>query len=711
MSRCLCVVLSAVVLMSSSGIAQAQQASADDAAVSPAGTVDFGVRLNSISGDEARNQRYRDLRPGPTIDRLRYNRDEGTWVFSGGVDHAGYRDQRYFGEYRRAGKVRLNFLWDQIPQFNSAVTRTPYTSPSPGVFLIADTLQQGMEAGTIKLADVAAVATPFDLRSQRRVTALNFVYTATHNLDLKFDLKSTQRKGAQQWGIGFGFSNQFEVPAPLDHRTTDVGTALEWANARGMFRLGYDGSFFHNDIESLVVDNPLRFTNTTAATSQGRMALWPSSHSNTVNTAASIKFPARSQATGYVSVGTWSQNEPLIPFTTNPAITPIPLDRPTAEVQARVTAMNYVLSSHPRGDVSLTARFKRYDFDNRTPHFAVTNYVRTDQSVATSLLGGTEVLGYVRDNFDADASFTPRAVRFTAFRLGYAREEIDRTHRFVETTRENTLRASVDIAGNQYVSVRTGFEHSVRTGTGLDEEVLDEIGEQASLRQFDISNRNRNRVSTILQLTPFQQLGVSATIATGSDHRPDASFGLQHLDNRTYALGADYVPMDGTTVSVTYGYEDYKSRQMSRQASPGVQFSDPTRNWFTNGFDRVQTANAGADLLKLIPRTEIKLGYDFSRSRARYEYLLTADTTLPSVSQLPPLLNELQHGTFAAQYQVRKDVSIGMVYWYDRYKVEDFALGLSALSRIDISNGSMLLGNAYLPYSFHTVSLRMSYLW
>jgi MtrB/PioB family decaheme-associated outer membrane protein len=704
-------VLTAAVLLLPSSIAWAQQATAGEPAIATAGAVDFGVRLNSIAGDEARNQRYRDLRNGPTVDRLRYSRDAGTWVFSGGADHAGYRDQRYFGQYRRAGNIKLNFLWDEIPQFNSAVTSTPYTSPSPGVFLIADSLQQGMEAGTLKLSDVAAVAGPFDLRSRRRVAALNFVYTASRNLDLKFDLKSTQRKGQQQWGIGFGFNNQFEVPTPLDHRTLDLGTALEWANSRGMFRVGYDGSFFHNNVESLTVDNPMRFTDTTSLTSRGRMALWPSSHSNTVNTAGSIKFPAHSQATAYLSVGTWSQNEPLIPFTINTAITPIPLDRPTAEADARVTAMNYVVSSHPRNDVSFTARFKRYDFDNRTPHFAVTNYVRTDQAVAVSAIGGSEALGYIRDNLDVDASFTPRSVPFTAFRAGYAREEIDRTHRYVETTRENTLRGSVDFSGNPYVSLRAGVERSVRTGTGLDEEVLDDIGEQATLRQFDISNRNRNRVSAILQATPIQQLGLSATIATGSDHRPDAAFGLQHLDNRTYAFGADYVPMEGTSLSVNYGYEDYKTHQMSRQASAGAQFNDPTRNWFTNGLDRVHTVNAGADLLKLIPRTEVKVGYDLSRSRARYDYVLTPDTTLVAVSQLPDLLNDLRHGTLAAQYQLHKDVSIGIVYWYDHYKVEDFALGLSALPRIDVNTGSMLLGNPYLPYTFHTVSLRATYIW
>jgi len=269
----------------------------------------------------------------------------------------------------------------------------------------------------------------------------------------------------------------------------------------------------------------------------------------------------------------------------------------------------------------------------------------------------------------------------------------------------------VDLAGNQYVSLRAGFEHSERTGTGLDEQVLDEINEQASLRQFDISNRNRNRVSTILQVTPIQQLGLSATIATGSDHRPDAAFGLQHLDNRTYAFGFDYVPREGTSMGLTYGYEDYKSKQMSRQASPGIQFTDPTRNWFTNGADRVNNVNGNADLLTLIPKIELRFGYDFSRSRARYDYVLTQDTTLAAVTQLPAVLNELHHGAMDARYLLRKDVSIGLVYWYDRYKVEDFALDATALPKIDVNTGSILLGNPYLPYTFHTVSLRLNYLW
>jgi MtrB/PioB family decaheme-associated outer membrane protein len=673
------------------------------------GSVDFGARMFEVTGDRARDQRYRDLRSGPAIDRARYTKDQQIWMFTAGADHVGYRDQRYFANYERAGKVKTSFEWNQIPLFNSSTTSTPLVEASTGVFRLDDTLQQNIQSGSATLASVVPFAHTFDLRSQREIAAFRLNVTPTRNLDLKLNVNSTARKGAQPWGVGFGFSNVVEVPAPLKHRTTDIGTALEWGNSQGMVRVGYDGSWFRNPVESLIVDNPVRLTDIATDTSQGRMALWPSSSSNAVSTAGSIKFAGRSRATAYLSVGDWKQNAALIPYTINTAIAPIALDRPTAEADARITAMNYNVTSSPLPRLWLNARFKRYDFDNRTPQFHITNYVRTDQAVAASVLGTTEALGYVRDNFDADASFTP--MPFTALRVGYSREEIERSHRYFEKTTDNVLRGTIDFSGNAYVTLRTVYEHSQRTGTGLDEEVLDEIGEQATLRQFDISDRDRDRVSAIVQLTPIAQLGITASIAGGNDRRPDAEFGLTHNVNRVYAFSVDAVPNDATTFSVSYGYEEYKTVQQSRQANPGPQFVDPTRNWSTDGREHVHTASVSADLLKLAPKTEVRLSYDFSHSRARYLYVLPPDSTLPPVSQLPALFHELQHGVLDARSFVRRDMALGVVYWYDDYRVDDFALDGDILNRIDVAAGVLLLANAYRPYRSNTVTLRISYLW
>ncbi len=262
----------------------------------------------------------------------------------------------------------------------------------------------------------------------------------------------------------------------------------------------------------------------------------------------------------------------------------------------------------------------------------------------------------------------------------------------------------------RYVSVRGVYEHATRVGRGLDEEVLDGIGEQVSLRQFDISDRNRDRVSLIVQATPVAMLGVNATIGLGRDQRPDAAFGLQDVQTRFYSVGFDVVPTDAITTGLTWGFDKYTSLQRSRQANPGAQFNDPTRDWATDGSDRVHYVAAHVDLPRAIPKTDLRAAYDFNRSRGRYVYLLPADSTLPPVEQLPEVINALHRATLDAKYALRQHLALGFSYWFDKYDVEDFALGPQTVSPIALPGGT-LLGNAWRPYTAHTVWARLSYFW
>ena len=51
--------------------------------------------------------------------------------------------------------------------------------------------------------------------------------------------------------------------------------------------------------------------------------------------------------------------------------------------------------------------------------------------------------------------------------------------------------------------LRAQYHYSRRTGTGLDEEVFDAEDEGSALpRQFDIADRNRNRVAVIATVAP-----------------------------------------------------------------------------------------------------------------------------------------------------------------------------------------------------------------
>ena len=90
--------------------------------------IDIGIRGTAYGSgsDEARFQRYRDLRDGGTVDRMRIFRENTAYQLNLQADHVGYRDQRFFGGYNRYGKLKASFEWNQTPLFYSNSTRTLY---------------------------------------------------------------------------------------------------------------------------------------------------------------------------------------------------------------------------------------------------------------------------------------------------------------------------------------------------------------------------------------------------------------------------------------------------------------------------------------------------------------------------------------------------------------------------------------------------------
>jgi MtrB/PioB family decaheme-associated outer membrane protein len=682
-------------------------ASAQPAAQRWPGSIEIGVRATDLRGDAARFQHFRDAGDGLFLQRLRLTRTGSDWRFDASAENAGRTDQRYWLDLRGGGRWRVSFTWDQIPLFNSADTRTPYGVEAPGVLRLPDALQQGIQSGTLRLSDMAAAADPFSVRSRRDVALFSAAYQATKDVGVTLNLRTAHREGTMPMGATFGMSNYVEVPAPIDTRTTDLATAAEWTTARGLLRIGYDGSWFSNAVPALVWDNPLRLTPTATLPSEGRYALWPNSSLHAVTTTAAANLPMRTRVSGHVSVGTWRQNDTLQPFTINPLATQQALDRPSAEGQARTLAMNYTATSRPVRYLWLNARVRYYDFDNRTPEFHLTRYVRFDSTPST-ITPHSRPLGQTRTNVDLDASFTP--IPFTALRVGYGREATDRTYRIFRKTTENTFRTSLDSTLASWGMVRAIFERTVRDGSGFDEAVLTDVGEQPLMRHFDIADRDRRRVTALVQLLPHAALGLTASASLGTDDYSGSGLGLRDSEARTYAVGADLAPLDRLAAGLTYTNERFSARQRSRTSSNNAQFADPLRDWLLDHDDRVHTITATLDLLRALPDTEVRLSYDASRSRATYLHRLPPGSTLAAPQLLPSVRHDLRNAVADMRYFLTARVAVGVVYSYDRYRVDDFALGEPTMNRLDLP-GSLYLGYVYRPYTAHSAWLRLSYLW
>jgi MtrB/PioB family decaheme-associated outer membrane protein len=705
--------------------ANAQTAAADTKTQS--GWIDFGVRSTSMTGDGARYERYRDLGDGLFFETFRWQAETNGWFINMGADHVARRDQRFTGRFVRPGQFKGWATWDQIPMLLGTTTRTPYSLVGANEFRLPDATQLLLQnmASTARPAALLALvqsSPTFDLKSRRHSAEGGFELLAVRDVSFKFNLKRTLREGAQPFGISFGHGQVVEFASPIDHTMTDFDASAEMERGRVLLRAGYSGSWFTNDVTSALVDNPLRATDIAGTASAGRLSLPVSSTRLGVNGLISIKMPRRSRLTAFAAVSTLKDdNGQVLPQTSNSAVLAAagPADRQTISGEARTTAMNVSFVSRPSQYVNFNLRYRYFDYDNRTPEYHQTLRVSYDGSVATRDIHA-EPFGLKRQTVDADVQFTPKGPASLTF--GVSRIEEDRTHRIFESTVDSTIRIKLDTLSTGVVSVRAQYEYAEKRGHGFDAALLPSVTEQPGMRHFDLAERNRNRFTVLASFMPAVNWAFNVSTAIGRDDYLNSEFGLRDNNHNVYSAGIDGSPSDRFNVGLSYGYEDYNSLQRSRQANPGVQQLDPSRNWATDAGDKVHSVIANMDILKVAEKLDLFLRYDYNRTRATYEYITGAvtDRTLPEevivpTTLLPPVAlpevkSDLTRGSIDAVYNFTKHISLGLTYWYDKYDVQDFTLDVNAQNAV-VTGNNILLYYTYAPYKAHTTWGRLMVRW
>ena len=716
------IVLTTVLLVASAVFAQAQDtkpaspaqaASAGSSFTPQLGTVDFGYRGDSFTGDQARYNRQRDLVDGAFVDRFRYSKETENQLFRAEAYRVGYDDQRYLVRFDEIGRFKANFDFNQNPLYQAQAFGL-FTNAGGGVLKVNDAVQGGIQNGTLTQQQaLSQYGQNFDIRSKRSVANFNGVFSASRDLDFRVTLKNTMRSGNNLQSLVFGSSpgnaTVLDMGVPVDDRTTDLKAQAEYANRNGMLAIGYNASWYNQNDSTFTWDNPLRLTDSaTAGPAFGRTSLWPTNTANNFNVSGSYKLPMHSRMMAAISYGTWDQNRALLPNTTNTALVSNPLERPTAEAKADITSGLVGFSSRPVQTVYFTARYRYYDYANKTPVF--TN-VATVADYSAGVLEESESASMKRQTIDLDGSYSP--FKYVGFNAGYSYESDDRTFRVIPHNTENTARLSLDSTGNRYVTGRLKWEYSTRTGAA-DQAALPD-SEQPLMRQFDVADRDRNRVTALFTVTPVSMFDINGSVYTGHDKYPNTYFGLRDFKNDGYTIGFDFIPTPKITAGVNYGYDKNNAFQWSRTANPlsatDVTFNDPTRDWNLTTLDKVSTWSVYVDCLKAITKTDIRLSYDLSDGTSNQHYAVTPNATIPTPTQyiLQPK-NKIQVAKLDGKYYFRPNVALGAAIWYEEYSVQDFAFDPVTLAP-QVLPFAIYTGYTYAPYKATTGFVRVTYLW
>jgi hypothetical protein len=385
----------------------------------------------------------------------------------------------------------------------------------------------------------------------------------------------------------------------------------------------------------------------------------------------------------------------------------VALPRATTEGEAQIFSTNLNLVSRPVTDWRLSARFRHYGYDNQTPQAVIPQFVSYDASYRTSPTNGPELFAHDRSTLDLDATWS--GLGRVALSAGYTLNANGYEHRIFESSTEHVLTLKADAVGNNWVTFRAHYDHSERTGDGLDEAGLVQIGEQPKLRHYDIADRTRDKFTGQIDITPVEAVTISFNGGFGDDDYTDSYFGLQQANFRIMGTAVDAQTAQGVTFGGSYNYERYTGLQQSRTASPGPQVIDPRRDWTADSSERVHYFS-----VYLAPprfgNTEARMSYDYSKATASFIYGLAPNTVLPGPAQLPDVFNKLQQLRLDVRHRVSSRLRASVSYLYEPFDVFDFAFDPSIIDGI-IQPSSMVLGYVYRPYTAHSAVASLIYAW
>ena len=647
----------ALVALAGAGVAAAEEGDKAPATMSSDWSnseINFGASSVDVNTPSSKFEEYRDVPNGVWFRSLLFEGKKGDLRYDFFGENFRQADQRYTGKVGN-DIFRLEGTYDKIPHRFGNAGRTIETNTAPGVWQISDTLQQSFQtqlenASTINygflstmLAPSIATANLVDDTLSRERAKIGLRFFPTGPVSARVLYTRERRTGTRAAsGTSFGFGNVIELPETMAYLTQDVGGTVSANGTWGSARAGAHYNWFRNNVPVFDWDNPFRATDGTDSRAYiapgasingptfGRMALPPDNEAVTGSAGVTLKLPSHTRMMADVSRGKWTQNStPFIGYTTNTAIElPGPLPATHLDGKANVTSLSLMLVSRPVRNVSVTARFRRYDFDNQTPRLTFPGYVRFD-GVWEEVPRISVPYGYTNDRFQATVGYDFGLIDLEA---GYKNIGMDRTYRETESTSDGGVFFAANLR-KEWVVVRASYEHMNRDFSGLEIERSEDAsfvdpGSPANLLaepaaevcgssvvcnlRFDQAKRKVDKIGGQVQLSPGDKVAFGLSYFKNKADYPDTQFGLQTSSYDTFSIEVDYTANERVSLNGFYSRETMDEMQVGRQSGATVSLN-PLDNWSSAVDNKVNSIGAGANFVLVPDKWKLQLDGSYQK--------------------------------------------------------------------------------------------------
>jgi MtrB/PioB family decaheme-associated outer membrane protein len=680
------------------------------------GSFEGGGRIVTGNTDSAKFEEYRDLHSGAFGAGEFLLEDAGQRRYlRGWLEDIGEDDQRYRLEAGEWGRWGLELEYDELPHEFSELAETPYGNVDSGELVLPPSFARPPVPDLASELDENLQ--PAGLGFLWRTGTAQVRYEPRRDIELSTRYRVQDKQGTRPLALGFGSpGGRFvNVPAPIDERIFEVRSDATLARERWSLGFDYTGSFFDNHMTSVTVDNPLQGTDAVGASSRGRFALAPDNSAHSVSLSGSSLLPAPFpvRATGTVGWGLHLQDDDFLPHTINSAIAGDPLlALPASDLDGKVRTLlgNATLSAQPARGWDLDARYRIYDYDDKTDSLELPAVVVNDASVSAETRFSTP-FDYRRQLAELEASY--RICEPAEMSLAYRWESWRRSwNREVRHSNEQGPDLKLDYLPARWLQLRAGYSFGWRersdyhsnayltaTLPPADLPAAESDAVFPPLRDFDLERRLLHQVDLLARILPREDLAVAFSGALYAASYPDAEFGVQ--DDRSWSVGTDasWTPLDWLALSFSYTFDHDRLAQDARNR-PSLP-DDPS-----NDFDS-RTTNLAHDVgveseLTLIPdRLSGSVGYRFQRGRDETD----SQGAQGAAVDYPTVRDRLHVAHAELRYRVSEPLELRARYAFEDWSHDDFRYDGLRPSSPAISPNDVFLGDEVADYQAHIVSL------
>ena len=712
----------------------------------------FSTELGVLSGSGGAVRNYADYRGGFVLSHLGFAMERNANYLDFTAAAAGRKDQSYRASFGRYGEFRTNLFFDDTPKLFTDQARTVFRGVGSGDL----TLAPGLTPGNNTPAQIQAAlqsASAFELGFTRTKSGIDVDVTPGDSWRLFARYTQDRKRGTRASGGASSYPGApvAETIEPLDYKTHELSTGIQWAGDAFQANLGYSGSFFRNGIGALTWDNPLAVGDP-AVMKRSRIDLYPDNDFHNLKLDLSASLPMRGQLSGGVSWARSSQDDELVAPTVNSGMlgsldlsqwnVPGALSQRTAGARIDTRLTHVSGSFSPIGDLSLRAKWRRFEEDNKTRYTAFNPL--TGQSGYLGLDGGG--FNIVPDNiFRTQVGAVPfscdktergleadyQLLRRTNVSLGYETEDNDCRHRERQGTAEHRYRLALNNRDLAWATIRLSYEHAKRTGDDYSFDpnssayapsaFLNTPATLAQLRKYDLADREQHIVNARVNFAVAADMDLALS-GKYQDNGYGSAYG--RLQERIHAFNVEWnwQPRPSLSARAHYGFERVRNAMALINDDPaGYTTGNPdaggpvyplANRWEEQSRDDAHLLGLGFSYTFGAATLESGYTYTYSPYRTSYSFassgaLVGGSLAAAGAEQGMPVIKFRQQSfDSSVKYKVDKHTALRLYFRYERARFEDWHYdGLPQL----FGTEAVFLGAGPRDYSVSLIGILLQY--